>query len=101
MARKRAAWWAAIAVVAYLVSTVGVFGLIDCGVPPWLEASLSLVAAPGVFALLLWVPVLKRIGLTQGEWVTVPDPFGFLMITALYALIVFAVVALLTRVIER
>jgi hypothetical protein len=83
------------------VATVGAFKLIDRGVPPWLEASLSLAATPGVFALTVWVPLLKRLGLTRGEMVTVPDPIGFVLIAALYALIVFAVVALLARVIRR
>lgn len=97
----KAAWVSAVAVVAYLLATVGAFKLIGRGVPPWLEAAISLAAAPGVFALTVWVPLLKRIGLTRGEMVTVPDPIGFVLVTALYALIVFAAVALLARVIQR
>lgn len=97
----KVAWVSAIAVVGYLLATVGAFKWISRGVPPWLEASLSLVATPGVFALTVWVPLLKRLGLTRGEMVTVPDPLGFVLVAALYALVVFALVAFLTRAIQR
>lgn len=88
---------AAITTVVYLLSAVGVFKLIDRGVPPWAEAAMSLIAAPGVYALLAWVPLLKRLGLAKGEMVTVPGPLGFALIAVLYAAIAFIAVSLVVR----
>ena len=92
---------AAAATAAYLLATRGAFWLVDRGVPPWLETVLSAAAAPGVFALLAWVPLLKRLGLARGEMVSVPGPLAFVVITALYAALAYGVVALAARAVQR
>lgn len=96
-----APWIASAATVAYLLATVGAFQLINWGVPAWVESVLSALATPGVFALLAWVPLLKRLGLARGEMVTVPSPLAFVMITLLYAVIAFAAASLVLRLVQR
>lgn len=96
-----APWFAAAATVAYLLATVGAFRLIDWGVPAWLESVLSALATPGVLALLVWAPLLKRLGLARGEMVTVPSPLAFALICVLYAVIAFGVASLVVRLLHR
>lgn len=88
-------------VVGYLLAVRGAFWLVDRGVPPWLETLLSAAATPGVFALLAWVPLLKRLGLARGEMVSVPGPLAFLLITALYAALAYGAAALVVRTAQR
>ena len=94
---------AAATTVAYMLATPGAFWLINRGVPPWLETVLSAAAAPGVFALLAWVPLLKRLGLglARGEMFSLPGPLAFVLITALYATLAYGVVALVARAVQR
>ena len=96
-----APWLAAAVTAGYMLATAAAFRLIDLGVPAWLETLLSALAAPGALALLVWSPVLRRLGLSDGEIVSVPNPVAFVMLTLFYAALAFVVMTLVMRLLPR
>lgn len=90
-------WIGALSVGCYLTSLHGVFWLIALNPPSWLETLLSVFAAPGVFALLLWRPLLRPLGLTGGDMINIPTLLGFALLLIFYCALAYGVVALFAR----
>lgn len=98
---SKAPWIAAAATGAYLVLSVGALRLFDRGIPSWLEGLLSLLAAPAFVLLTVWNPLLRRLGLTRGEWVVAPSPLAFAVLVVFYAAVAFALTWIVVRVLQR
>ena len=98
---SKAPWIAAFATAGYFVCTAGVFRLFNLGISRGLEQVLSLLVAPAVLLLGLWDPVLKRLGMSKGEWFAVPDLPAFIALVVFYSAMVFAITALLSRLLQR
>lgn len=94
-------WIAAAATGAYLMLSVGVLRLFDRGVPSWLEGLLSLLVAPAFALLTLWNPLLRRLGLSRGEWVIAPSPLAFVVLVVLYAALAFGLTWVVVRWLQR
>lgn len=88
---------AAVLTAAYFIFAIGAIASFNLNLPPWLEQTLSLLAAPGVLLLLAWNPVLRPLGMVSGEAVSAPNALACVLIVALYA----ALAWLLTRLVSR
>ncbi|MFY8117566.1 MAG: hypothetical protein ACOVLH_07155 [Roseateles sp.] len=84
---RKAAGWTAAGGAAYFALLPLLFAGINLGLPLWLERLLLLLAAPGVMLMLPWLPLLRRLGLSQGEWLQAPDPLAYIALAALYCLL--------------
>lgn len=94
-------WISAVATAAYFMLTAGVFQLLNWGVPSWLEQILSFSVAPAAMLLTVWNPVLKRLGLTQGEWIVVPGPIAFFLLMMFYAVVAYFATMLICGIFRR
>jgi hypothetical protein len=88
---------AAAATAAYFLLAIGAIRAFALGLPGWLEATLSALAAPAVILLLAWNPLLAPLGMTAGEAVVVPTLLPCLLIIALYAAVAYGLARLLVR----
>lgn len=80
-------WQAPAAVAGYLCGCALLLASFNLNLPAWLEAGLSLLIAPGLFALLAPVPLLKAVGLASGDGVAGPSLAGFVLLVVSYALV--------------
>lgn len=96
-ARRHIPALAAAITAAYFLLAIGAVRAFALGLPGWLEQALSVLAAPGIIALLAWNPVFAPLGMTAGEAVVVPTLLPCLLIIALYAGLAYLVARLLTR----
>ena len=64
----------AILTSTYFLLAISIFHLLNKGIPPLLEQILCLLAAPALFLLSLWTPILKHLGLTTGDFWWFPYP---------------------------
>lgn len=89
---------AAIFIISYYLLTVlGLLLLKHKHLSGLSEQIVSLFMAPGILSLTLWNPVLRPLGLTDGELWVAPQWHVSLLIIGLYALIGFGVSKLLVR----
>jgi hypothetical protein len=101
MARPTTPAIAALATAAYFLLSVGILASFNLGLPPQLERVLSIVAAPALFLLAIWTPILRPLGLAGGEWVAAPTLPGALLLIALYAVLAYLATALALRLFRR
>ncbi len=81
--------------------SVSALRLFERGIPSWLEGVLSLLAVPAFALLTVWNPLLRRLGLTRGEWVVAPSPLAFALLVILYATVAFALTWVVVRLLQR
>jgi hypothetical protein len=101
MARLSTPASAALATAAYFVLSVGILASFNLGLPPQLEHVLSIVAAPAVFLMAVWTPILQPLGLATGEWFAAPTLPGALLLIAVYAVLAYLATALVLRFFRR
>lgn len=77
------------------------FGIVNVGVPMWIEHILLLIASPGVFAILPWIPLLRRLGLAEGEWLVGPSVPAYVVLSLLYVVVAALGALLLCRWLSR
>lgn len=77
------------------------FWVVNTGVPMWLEHLLLLLAAPGVLLILPWLPLLHRLGLSQGEWIVGPSAAAYVVLALAYTIAASGLVLLLCRLPSR
>ena len=92
---------AALLTVAYFGLGLAALQLLALQPPNWLEQLISLFAAPAVILLSLWNPLLKRFGLTSGEWFVMPGLGASVVLIALYALLAFGITAGVRQLTQR
>lgn len=92
----KAAGYTAASAAAYFALLPLLFAAINLGLPLWLERLLLLLAAPGLLLLLPWLPLLRRLGLSRGEWLQAPDPLAYIALAALYCLVLAALAAVIS-----
>jgi hypothetical protein len=98
------AWlpWGVTALSAvYFALLPALFMAINTGLPMWLERSLLVVGAPGILLMTLWTPLLRKIGLSQGEWIVGPSPIAYALLALLHTLLIYAAAALLSKFLAR
>jgi hypothetical protein len=79
-------WVAPLSVAIYLACSAGGVALLNLNLPKLLEQIVSILVAPGVLAILVFNPILKKFGLTTGDWATAPTFPALLIIVFAYAL---------------
>ena len=94
-------WIAAFVVAGYFLTAAGLMSLLNRGVSGWLEQIISAFSAPAMIGLLVWNPLLRRLGLTDGEWIRIPSPWAFVVIVAFYALLAYLISAVVARFLLR
>ena len=77
------------------------FWIVNTGVPMWLEHLLLLLAAPGVLLMLPWLPLLQRLGLSQGEWIVGPSLGAYIALSLAYTLAASGLALLICRLPSR
>lgn len=92
--RWRAEILAAIGVAIWLIASLAAVYSINLGLPTALEQVLTVLAVPGLFALTVSNPILRPIGLTTGEWWTLPSPAGCLLVIVTYCSLAYFLVQL-------
>lgn len=88
---------AALLTAAYFGLSLGALQLLAWQPPGWLEQLISLFAAPAVILLAIWVPVLRPLGLTSGEYFVMPNLPATVVLVAFYGLAAYALVARIGR----
>lgn len=73
------------AMAAYFALVPLLFAAVNSGVPMWLERVLLGLAAPGVLLVLIWMPLLKGLGLGQGEWIVGPSLLAYVLLALAYS----------------
>ena len=58
---------------------------INLGLPHALEVAVSVFIAPAAFAAQPFLPLLKTLGLTTGEWIRLPSLMGWIILSLIYA----------------
>lgn len=99
--RRRLPALAATITALYFLLAIAAIRSFALGLPGWLEAALSVLAAPAVLLLLAWNPLLAPLGMTAGETVVVPTLLPCLLIIALYALLAWLLTWWLTATLAR
>lgn len=92
---------AALLTALYLALSVAAVASFNQGLPPALEQLLSLLAAPGLFLILIWTPLLRPFGLVTGEWLSAPSFLGGVLQIALYTALAFLATGLALRLFRR
>ena len=82
----------ALLTAAYFGLGLGSLQLLAFQPHPWLEQLISIFAAPAVMLLVIWVPLLRPLGLTSGEYIVMPNGPSTIALVALYTLSVYAFV---------
>ena len=80
-----AAWIASGATAAYFALVPLLFAAVNSGLPMWLERLLLGLATPGVLLVLVWMPLLKSLGLGQGEWIVGPSLAAYVLLALSYS----------------
>lgn len=78
---------AAAIVGIYLAAVPLIFRALNAGVPMWLEQALSLAALPGILSMTIWMPVLRRLGHVDGEWIMGPSFAAYVVLSIAYVAI--------------
>lgn len=86
---------------AYFALLPVIFMAINAGLPMWLERSLLVLGAPGILLVTLWTPLLRKIGLSQGEWIVGPSPWAYALLALLHTLLIYVAAAWLARFLAR
>lgn len=88
-------------VAAYFTALPLIFTAINAGLPMWLERGLLVLGAPGILLMTLWLPWLRKLGLSQGEWIMGPSPWAYVLLALLHTLLFYAGAALLGKLLKR
>lgn len=91
----------ALALGLYLAFTVLAIASFNLGPPAWLEALLSIAAAPGALLFLIWSAPLRSFGLAQGELISMPHPAAALLIAAFYCALAYGLARAIQRALRR
>lgn len=78
---------AAGACAGYFALVPLLFAAVNLGLPMWLERLLLALAAPGVLSVLPWLPLLRRLGWSEGEWLIGPSPWAYALLALAYSLV--------------
>lgn len=76
---------AAVYIVAYFGLSFAALQLLAFAPPNWVEQAISLFAAPAVFLLAVWNPLLRPLGMVTGEWFVLPNLAASIFLVGLYA----------------
>lgn len=79
--------WIIISFSGYAVSVSALMLLlrfISSPIPEWVEKISLVFAAPLIILSIPWTPFLRENGLTEGEWIRLPTPLGFLVVGLIY-----------------
>ncbi|CAN7374437.1 hypothetical protein LJR289_002180 [Pseudoduganella sp. LjRoot289] len=101
MARLSIPAKAALATAAYFALSVAVLASFNLGLAPPLERLLSLLAAPALFLMAIWTPLLRPLGLASGDWLAAPTLPGALLLIALYAALAYLAATAALRLMRR
>lgn len=71
--------------------------LLNHNPPRFLEPALSLIAAPLLYIFKPIYPILRPLGMVEGEWMRLPTLGGMVIGSLIYGIIIFAIQALLTH----
>jgi hypothetical protein len=97
MIKRTLPWKLAVATLGYFGASIGALSALNLGLPMWLEQLVSLLGTPALILLTAWNPLLKRLGMVSGEWITLPSALGCIVLMILYAVLAYAIGALIAR----
>jgi len=87
---------AALIVAAYFSLSFAGLLLLDAQPAAWVEQAISLLATPAMLLIGVWVPVLRPLGWTTGEWIVMPNGVACVALIAGYAALAYGVVLCLS-----
>jgi hypothetical protein len=80
------------AFVAYSLGAYLSLYLLNRVIPAWAENLIVTIALPLQLLFAPWMEVLRNAGLTEGEWIRAPSLGGFLLVIAVYALVLYLLI---------
>lgn len=85
-----AAWVAPAILIGYVALARLLMPLLEYNPPASVEILLSIFIAPLFYIFRPLYPLLKPLGLLEGEWWTLPSAAGMALCTAVYAVLLYA-----------
>ena len=92
---------AAAATVGYMLASVGLIWTLNLGIPHFIEQFFSLLAAPALLIMLIWVPLLRKLGMTSGELYVGPNFIGLVLLLIFYGGVAYGVTWCICRLLRR
>lgn len=87
--------------VAYSLGAYASLYLLNRVIPAWAENLIVTIALPLQLLFAPWMELLRNAGLTEGEWIRTPSLGGFLLVIAVYALLLYTLIEAFFSYIQR
>jgi len=98
---NKTTYWIVITYVGYSLGAYALLFLLNKEIPVWVESLIVILALPLQLLFTPWIELLHSIGLTEGEWIKAPTLSGFLLVTAIHAVVLYALLWAIVSIIRR
>ncbi|MCK5581759.1 MAG: hypothetical protein KAJ18_10870 [Candidatus Omnitrophica bacterium] len=89
MVKQKVKVWITAGFVAYAVLVYALIFLISLTIPGWMESVIGVLAIPVFWLIAPWMDLLRRMGLTEGEWIVAPSFAGYMLVVIVYAALLY------------